>query len=621
MVKQHPHKVVTRVARNTVLGLLVGLPVGAACSLSLNLDDQVPCTADSDCTYTNGQGTCSDEGFCVPPGGGADTSDTDPPGDATDNPTTTGVDDSTTTEAPGTSSDSSDSTTTTTGPTFCEMNTDCNEDQRCDTSLAEPACVNLLSPQCDVLEWPEQGRDNVTFIGSIMPTSPPFDELVQPLENAFLLAVEDFNEVATLQGGTRIAWVGCDSTGGADVAEAAAIHLRDAADVDVIVGPVFSESVRQVAENVTVPADIMILSPTASAPSLSNFEDNNLVWRITPNDVFQGNALIDRFTLDLMPSPARLLVLNKDDDYGNEMQQLIAAQLTTGLPGIEIYFDTFEPPENFASQEDMLSSYGEVLGQALAQPGIATMAADYDSPDDHYTHVLIIGTSEAEALVASYFGIWGQLYSMFAPPPMMTVTHGAVPTMEDIVRNIAQSKDKGFAMLAPVVQASLRGTSPNIFDAENFTAFNIRYQIRFNDEEALTSSSLAYDAAMAAMFAMVTVGPDDEITGSAIATGMASLADPAGTPISFGDPVNTFVQDARNTLAAGNTVDLQGVSGALDWDPANGELRADVLGWNVGTPPDDPILNPSCLYLLNPDPAEDGTWFDVSSGAPVPPCN
>ena len=108
------------------------------------------------------------------------------------------------------------------------------------------------------------------------------------------------------------------------------------------------------------------------------------------------------------------------------------------------------------------------------------------------------------------------------------------------------------------------------------------------------------------------------VSGAGIAAGMASLNDPMGTPISFGDPVAVFIQDARNALAAGNTVDLQGVSGALDWDPDNGEIPADVLGWRLGATPDTPSLDPYCLYLLDAAPAEEGTWLNASTG--MPPC-
>ena len=50
---------------------------------------------------------------------------------------------------------------------------------------------------------------------------------------------------------------------------------------------------------------------------------------------------------------------------------------------------------------------------------------------------------------------------------------------------------------------------------------------RRSDEDALTSSSLSYDATLAAIFAMVTIDPDMPMTRTGIADGMASLADPA----------------------------------------------------------------------------------------------
>ncbi|MCX4242066.1 ABC transporter substrate-binding protein [Paraliomyxa miuraensis] len=608
---QHNSPVTARMVRRAALGITLGLPLGTACSLVLDLDDAVSCTSDDECRYTTGQGTCVD-GFCQP--GNADETG-DPStgvGPTTVAPTSTGPDEETTSTT-GIDTDTEGSTST--GPVSCSLNSDCGDTERCSD---DGICVSLLSAQCDTVQWPDGERDDVVFLGSIMPTAGIFAELVQPLENATQLAIEDFNDHASLPGGRKVAWVSCDSSAGASAAEMAAEHLRDVAGVPAIVGPVFSEAVRQVAEEVTVPADIFVISPTASAPSLSNFQDDNLVWRVTPNDVYQGNAIIDRFAFDLGIDPvaSRILVLNKDDAYGNELRDLIGSDLSAFFDNI--YFASYPGPETFASQEDLLNAYGEVLGLALGQPGIAQSAGAHDSPDDHYTHVLIIGTSEAEAFIVSYLGIWASNY-MFAPFPIITTSHGAVPTLPDIVSNIGTTpQTMPLVPLKPLLFSSLRGTSPNIFDPANFTAFNIRYKIRFNDQDALTSSSLGYDAAMATMFAMATVPSDQTLTGSAVAAGMASLNDAAGTPISFGAPVAVFVQDAVNELTMGSTVDLQGVSGALDWDPDNGEIRADVLGWRLGGSSDMPALDAYCLYSLFPVPMTNGTWVSIGTG--MPPC-
>src|SRR5690606_24334240 len=122
----------------------------------------------------------------------------------------------------------------------CTLNSECNDDQRC----SEGACVNLLSPECQILRYPSGvDRDKVVYIGSIMPTGGIFENLVTPLQNATQLAIDDFNDVTTLQGGRPIAWVGCDDTAGAAQAVAAATHLVDDVGVPAIIGPIFSESV------------------------------------------------------------------------------------------------------------------------------------------------------------------------------------------------------------------------------------------------------------------------------------------------------------------------------------------------------------------------------------------
>jgi len=307
-------------------------------------------------------------------------------------------------------------------------------------------------------------------------------------------------------------------------------------------------------------------------------------------------------------APARLLVLAKDDAYGNGILNAISAGLATDNPGIEIFTSTYENPANFETQEELLSSYGLVLGSALAE--VAPMGT-WMNPEDHYTHVLILGTSEAEALIASYLGVWAQLYAD-APMPRFMVSHGAVPSMEDIVQNLGTVPGtEALAALRPLLMTNLEGFTPDVFDPENFAAFNIRYKVRFMNEDALTTSSLSYDATLAAIFSMVTTDAEMPVTGTAVADGMASLNDAMGTPISFSGAGLNFILQARNELAAGNTVDLQGVSGALNWDPDSGELFANLLGWELTGDPDNPTATPVRVFALTNPPTTDGSWMDL----------
>jgi hypothetical protein len=367
-----------------------------------------------------------------------------------------------------------------------------------------------------------------------------------------------------------------------------------------------------IAEQVTVDAGVFVISPTASAQSLTSIADDNLVWRVTPSDVYQISGFLDRLTELAEPGPARILVLYKDDAYGNGLLGGIQTDLVQALPDTPIFFAAYENPAVFdGDQQALLASYGLVLGNAFAEAGVVASAGEYDSADDHYTDVVILGTSEMQALVSSYVGIWAGSYN-FAPMPRFTVSHGGVPQMELTVEQLGLAPGtEPLAAVRPLLFANLQGIAPNVFDAQNFTAFNIRYKIAFNNQDALTSSSLSYDATLAALFAAVTVPGGEPISGAAIAQGMAALADPTGTAVSFGGAGLQFIQDARNALASGNTVDLQGVSGALNWDPRSGELRANLLGWGLAGTPDAATLAPERTYILNPEPATDGSWIDL----------
>lgn len=604
--------------RHAACGLVLG---AVGCSLALELDDKIKCSADSDCPYSNGPGTCNADGFCQQPGlGETTTGNVDDTTSGMTNPTstsaTTTTTDATTTTTPAdTSSGSGDDTTT--GSVGCVFNSECESDQRCGP---DGTCLELLSAECQILEWPADGEvDNVVFVGSIMPTGAPFTNLVQPLENATQLAIEDFNQESELQGDRKIAWVGCDDSAGGDAAVNAANHLVTNVGVPAIIGPIFSESVLDVANDVTIDSGTFLMAPAATAMSIANLDDDDLVWRTIAGDVYQANALVDRL-IDLdggldpdglggvaAAAVTNLLILAKDDAYGNGILNDILPDLQAALPAAEIYSATYPDPTSFASQDELLASYGMVLAGAAAD------AAN----NPYYSHVVFIGTSEIQALLYSYLAaVWDGMGG--DPMPLFTVTHGAVPELERFIDEIGPTPGtEPLEPLKPMIELRLQGTTPVVLNPENFDAFSIRYQIRFNDQEPLTSSALSYDATMATLFSMCTIAADDPVTGAAIAAGMPRLVDADGEFISFSGIDLMFIVDARNALATGDgSVDLQGVSGELQWDVATGDIRADVWGWDINDasePPDGSMPNPvpTRIYLLNPEPATDGAWIDI----------
>jgi len=588
------------------LGHALAAATGAllgACSLAV---DFAECRDDADCMTQGGDQWQCMAGRCVDPGT-PDPSSTGEPPDPTTGPvpgtssgddTTTTDDGTTTTGLTATTTGTSDTgdTDTDTGALTCTLNSECEAALGDGNLCVAGACVSALTEECKKLVWPSgASHDKVVLLGSTIPLSPPYDTLTVPLQNAMQLAIEDYNATTDLPGGNKVAWIACDDHGSVDRAVTVAQHLTGTLQIQAIVGPIFSEQVLAVAEQVTVPAGVFTITPTASAKAITTLEDDGLVWRPIASDVYQSNALADR-VLALNPKAAKVAMLGKEDAYGKGIISDVTKRLS---PLLKANFKSFPYPDPVTKTPDeLMAAYALILTDA------------WGAKDMHPDTMLYAGTSEVVNLVLGTMQAWSLEKNPAPPIPRMIVTHGAVPTMQTTV-NVAP------AALKPILIAYLEGVAPEIFDPQNFEAFNLRYKIRFAGVDAITAGSLSYDAAMVTILAMAAVPKGDPITGAAIAKNMAKLVDKKGEAVSFGDVDGTelvFIEKAHNALVTNGTVDLKGVSGALDFDLTTGEVRTNVVGW--GLEPDEmdpnvPVLTPKRIYVLGPPPAETGTWMDL----------
>jgi ABC-type branched-subunit amino acid transport system substrate-binding protein len=583
------------------LAAAAGFTLGA-CSLIVDFTE---CTSDAQCNVDGAADWMCLDGKCVPPEGSTGSPSGEPPASSSsgDAPPTTEPGETTTTgdttaQVTITTTDDSSTGTTdnTTGPSGCTLNSECIAEAGDGWLCIDGACVNALTAECNKLVLPEDNVDKVVFVGSIIPSSDPYAPLTLPLQNALQLAIADYNVTTDLPGGYGVGWVTCDDKGELDLALAAAEHLTGTLKIQAIVGPIFSEQVIAVAEQVTVPAGVFSITPTATAREITTLPDDGLVWRTITSDAYQANAIADR-VLDLeMPAVGKLALLYKDDAYGNGLADDITARLMVPL-GMDLTLHPYPDPTTLTPSQLMIA-YGTVLSQAYGGMG-----------EDHPDTLILAGTTEVASLVHGTLLLWKD---EGVPLPRFIVSHGAVPSMEDTVKSPNVSDP-----LKQPLMGVLEGTAPVIFDPQNFASFNARYKVVFNETDAITASSLSYDAGMLVMFAMAAVPMGEPITGAKIAANIEKLQDPAGTKVSFGDVMGltlTFIKTAHNALVTGQTVDLKGVSGELQFDLATGEPRTNIIGWGlepkVGDP-NTPLLKQKRVYELDPAPLETGQWMDL----------
>lgn len=555
--------------------------VGNACSLVLGFEE---CTTDADCSFESGNGTCED-GVCVFDEVGDDTDSTGEDTTAED------------TTADGTMDETVDETVedTTTSGESCTTHTECttlhNENWLCGCN---DTCVEAITPLCQIIRWPSGGdpADDTLFVGSIFPTSPPFDTLIVPLQNATLLAIDDFNGEVELGTGQRIGWIACDSAGGTMAVEAAD-HLVNNVCVPAVVGPVFSESVMAVAEDVTIPGGTFMMTPTGTNKKITNLVDDDLVWRPIASDIYQANAIADRVEA-IAQDTDNVVIVHKNDLYGTDLAADAFALMggSVNITDVFPYDVQLDPEAPIVDVENIIAN---------------TLFTDGGNPPEI---IVLVGTSELIAFVLGYL----QAAVVQQPPaiPRFVFSHGAVATMPDTIKFPDIIDDDATQML---LYSIMEGVSPSIFDPENFAAFNTRYFLKFDEENIITTSSLAYDSALVTLFAMSAIPDGEPITGANIAAQMDKLVDPGGTFISFGPDIDTtFIQTAFNALSTGGTVDLKGVSGELSFDVSTGDVRTDYVGWEpipVNDDIDNPTIDAVRSYVLNPEPAQDGTWFDI----------
>ena len=342
--------------------------------------DQSGCSSDSECSDLFGSGFVCESDVCVD-GSGASTTGDDTSGTAT---TGDGTGDTGDTAGTGDTGD-------TTGATACTTNTECRE-ANSDDFFCNPSgeCQSLLSAECTKVRYPSGEIDNVVWIGSIFATQPPFDILVQPLENAVQLAITDFNGITSLQGGAKIGWVACDETAGTTAAQAAATHLSDVVGVQAIVGPTFSQAVIDVAENVTVDAGVFTVTPTATNKDIATIDDNDLQWRTIANDNIQANAMAQRIA-ELSPAPTRVVVLYKGDKFGRDLSQDVFSKISASLPmGTAIVSEEYPDPVSLPMDE-LTAAYGQVLATAVG----AVYGADPGNPNTDPALVVVLDLAQS----------------------------------------------------------------------------------------------------------------------------------------------------------------------------------------------------------------------------------
>jgi ABC-type branched-subunit amino acid transport system substrate-binding protein len=299
----------------------------------------------------------------------------------------------------------------------------------------------------------------------------------------------------------------------------AATKLVKSNHANVIIGEMASSATIPMAQSVTIPDHVVQISPTSSAPQISDIKDNGYLWRTYPSDTLQGKVLAQA-AIDAFGKGATLNVGARNDAFGTALKQLFVAQYEKlgGKVGVNISWNPDQP--NFDSEAGQLAG-GNPAGWVII-----------DFPDT---------------------------FQKFAPALVRTGKWDASKTfMTEALRNTTVLDSIG----NPVI--GLRGTAASAAGGPAGAAFAAYWKAHVKGAKPYTGfEGTAVDAANVAFLAAMRACSASPVK---LKANLVRVSGPPGTKV-------TFLQLARaiKLIQAGKEVDYEGAFSPVDFD-----LKGDI---------------------------------------------
>jgi branched-chain amino acid transport system substrate-binding protein len=164
-------------------------------------------------------------------------------------------------------------------------------------------------------------------IGVLLGFTGPLEAMSPPMAASANLAFSEINAAGGVTGKQVTVVTGDDGCVTPDVAVAAADKLINSDKVSAILGAMCSGVTIAVADNVAVPAGVLMISSSATAPTVATLKDNDLVFRTTSSDAYNGEMLAK---LLLGKGIKDIGITYVNTDYGKGLADTIAAAFGAG---------------------------------------------------------------------------------------------------------------------------------------------------------------------------------------------------------------------------------------------------------------------------------------------------
>ncbi len=194
-------------------------------------------------------------------------------------------------------------------------------------------------------------------IGDVLPFTGGLAAYGANLDQAVKVAV-GLDNAALKQDGlksAKVTLVGSeDGQTQASASVEAATKLVKSNHANVIIGEMASSATIPMAQSVTIPNHIVQISPTSSAPQITDIADNGYLWRTYPSDTLQGKVLAAA-VIDAFGKGATINIGARNDAFGSALKALFVTEYTKlgGKVGVNIAWNPDQA--NFDSEMGQLA--------------------------------------------------------------------------------------------------------------------------------------------------------------------------------------------------------------------------------------------------------------------------
>ncbi len=370
-----------------------------------------------------------------------------------------------------------------------------------------------------------QAADDKVKIGSLMAMSGALASYGPPINRGVLLAAKHLNEAGGIMG-KKIKIITRDTktdpTSGVDAAK----KLVSVDGVPAFVGALSSGVSMPVAESVSVPNEVVQISPSSTSPQLTQLNDDDYVFRTVPSDALQG-VIIGQLAKDLNYEDLSIIYVN--NDYGKGLADATAS-----------WFE---------------ERGGKVLAQVPYQKGKASYRGELAEATKKDPEVLVlIGYPENGANIIRQSISGGYINEFIFPDGMKA---------PELVENVGAKFLNG-----------TYGTVPGSKDIPSAETFKETYTEEYGSTPPKPFMTNAYDATAVIGLAMVKAG---DTSSKAIRDNLRFVANPPGEKVYAG--AEGF-QKAFELLQEGKDINYQGAAGSVDFNK-EGDVVSPINVWKI----------------------------------------